>query len=175
MNKFDMVIENYLKLIISEAGVPAAPGMPAPPPPADPAQIGKDMDKSTLGIIAGDQTVKSLFNNIKKFGTDGFIKFFKELREKAKSPLTIKSPDIKDFVDKDKIMKSLKANYKDIYVPLMRYIKLTEDKHGNDILETKYRKHIDELIKYMDHHINTIKDVPVNPSTPESISHDGPP
>ena len=67
MNKFDMVIENYLKLIISEAGVPAAPGMPAPPPPADPAQIGKDMDKSTLGIIAGDQTVKSLFNNIKKF------------------------------------------------------------------------------------------------------------
>lgn len=172
MNKFDTVLEQYArKMLLSEAMAP----MPPSPPPADPSQLSQSMDKSTLGIIAGDQTVKSLFNNMQKFGTDGFIKFFKRLREMAQSPLTIKSPDIKNFKDKEAMMKSIKANYKDIYQPLIRYIKLTEDKEGNDILETKYRKIIDELLKYTSYHASTIKDVPIKPSSPESMGSDGPP
>lgn len=170
MNKFDTILEQYFRKIITEGGVPAAP-----PPPVDPTQLGQTMDKSTLGLIASDQTVKSLFNNIQKFGTDGFIKLFKKLKEQAQSPLTIKSPDIKNFKDKEAMMKSIKANYKDIYQPLIRYIKLTEDREGNDILETKYRKFIDELTDYMSHHSYTIKDVPISPSTPEAIDSGGPP
>jgi len=173
MNKFDTLITQYYKKILMEGGMPAMPA--APPPPVDPKQLGQSMDSATLGLIASDQTVKSLFNNIEKFGTDGFIKFFKQLRERAQNPLTIKSPDIKNFRDKEAMMKSIKDNYKDIYIPLIRYIKLTEDKEGNDILETKYRKYIDELIDYMNHHESSIKDVPISPSTPESLDYGGPP
>ena len=111
-----------------------------------------------------------LFDNIEKFGTDGFISFFKSLKAKAQSPLTIKSPDIMNFKDKEAMMQSIKSNYKDIYVPLIKFIKLTEDKDGNDILETKYRKVIDEFINFVQHHKNSTKPVPISPSKSEALA-----
>lgn len=184
MNKFDQLLEQYTRKLF-EAGVPApdpaaagaamppAPPMTppgAPPTPASPDQLKKDMTSDTLGQIASDQTVKSLFDNIEKFGTDGFISFFKSLKAKAQSPLTIKSPDIMNFKDKEAMMQSIKSNYKDIYVPLIKFIKLTEDKDGNDILETKYRKVIDEFINFVQHHKNSTKPVPISPSKSEALA-----
>ena len=188
MNKFDTLLEQYTRKLF-EAGAPApdpaamaAPAAPAPmpgavpgapPPPVDPAQMAKTMSPDTVGQIAGDQTVKSLFDNIEKFGTDGFIDFFKSLKGRAQSPLTIKSPDILNFKDKDAMMNSIKSNYKDIYAPLIKFIKLTEDKDGNDILETKYRRIIDEFIQFMVHHKNSTKPVPISPSNSGALGSGG--
>lgn len=185
MNKFDTILEQYTRKLV-EAGMPApdpaamgggAPAMPAmpgaPPPPADPATLAKGMETDTMGSIASDQIVKSLFENIEKFGTDGFINFFKQLKGKAQSPLTIKSPDIMSFKDKDAMMNSIKSNYKDIYTPLIKFIKLTEDKDGNDILETKYRNIIDELINFMVHNKSSTKPVPISPSKPTALGSGG--
>jgi len=187
MNKFDTILEQYVRKLV-EAGMPApdpaamggAPAMPAmpavpgaPPAPADPATLAKGMETDTMGSIASDQTVKSLFENIEKFGTDGFINFFKQLKGKAQSPLTIKSPDIMSFKDKDAMMNSIKSNYKDIYAPLIKFIKLTEDKDGNDILETKYRTIIDELINFMVHNKSSTKPVPISPSKSAALGSGG--
>lgn len=183
MNKFNQILEQYTRKLF-EAGVPAptapvapTPAMPAPapampgtpPPPVDPSTAAKTMSPDTLGQIASDQTVKSLFDNMEKFGTDGFISLLKSLKNKAQSPLTIKSPDIMNFRDKEAMMQSIKANYKDIYAPLIKFIKLTEDKDGNDILETKYRKVIDEFIQFVVHHKNSTKPVPISPSKSEAL------